>query len=235
MFRDMFGDSDEEEDFSGFELEEIEEQYNNEDGVGIVDERDDEEIRRVVGVEDLQWSREAGHIDLPVFAPSFGPLNFPTLQSALGFFLLFFRLESFEHIVEQTNLYAVQENAEKAEKDPDWFDKDGNAIELTVEELKAFIGIQMMMGIVHLPTMRSYWNEQEPFLYEPEIAKVFPRNRFLSILRYIHLNDNTNLPPKDDPSFKLYRVQPLLNFVKEFCLHTFLQYFPIEKELALHR
>ena len=108
MFRDMFGDLDE-EDFSGFELEDIERQYNNEDGVavGIVDEGDDEEIRRVVRVEDLQWSREAGHIDLPVFAPSFGPLNFPALQAALGFFLLFFRLEIFKHIVEQTNLYTL--------------------------------------------------------------------------------------------------------------------------------
>ena len=69
MFKDVFGDSDEEEeDFSGFELEDIEGQYNNEDdvAVGIVDERDDEEIRRVVGAEDLQWSREASHINLPL-------------------------------------------------------------------------------------------------------------------------------------------------------------------------
>ena len=49
----------------------------------------------------------------------------------------------------------MQANAEKAEKDPDWFDKDGNTIELIVEELKASIGIQMVMGIVRLPTMRS--------------------------------------------------------------------------------
>lgn len=221
MFEELFGDSDSESEFVGFNVEDIE-------GM-VVDEDDEEEI----DVENLDWTRNASNIEVPVFSPSFGPQNFPSLPTALGFFFLFFRLEVFQHIVDETNRYARQENMEKDNKDSDWYDEDGNAIEITVEELKAFLGVQIMMGIIKLPTLRSYFNEQEPFLYQPEIAKVFPRNRFLAIMRYIHLNDNENLPPRDDPSFKLYRVQPLVDFMKMFCLDTFEQYFPADQELSI--
>ena len=120
-------------------------------------------------------------------------MNLPAVQTALGFFLLLFRVKVLQHIVEQTNLYASQENADKQEKDPDWFNEDGMANELSVKELKAFLGVQVMMSIVQLPTLHSYWNEQDPFFYHSEIAKVVPRNQFLVILRYLHLNDNTKL------------------------------------------
>ena len=103
-------------------------------------------------------------------------MNLPAVQTALGFFQLFFRVEVLQHIVEQTNLYASQENADKEEKDPNWFNEDGMANELSVEELRAFLGVQVMMSIVQLPTLRSYWNEQEPFLYQAEIVNVFPGN-----------------------------------------------------------
>ena len=97
MFRDMFGDLDE-EDFSGFELEDIERQYNNEDGVavGIVDEGDDKEIRRVVRVEDLQWSREAGHIDLPVFCSILWSFKFPSTTGSIGIFSSVFQARNFQ-------------------------------------------------------------------------------------------------------------------------------------------
>ncbi|XP_032227904.1 uncharacterized protein LOC116611620 [Nematostella vectensis] len=62
-------------------------------------------------------------------------------------------------------MYAVQcntdefdEEGRKKAKDANWFDKEGNIKPLTVEELKAFLGITIMMGIVDLSDQhRSYY------------------------------------------------------------------------------
>ena len=185
MFQDLFGNSDSEEEFYGFELSDDEVK----DGADINERDEGEPIR----AEDLEWSREASFLSPPDFTPFFGLVNLPAVQTALGFVLLFFRVEVLQHIVEQTNLYTSQENADKEEKDPDWFNEDGKANKLSIEELKAFLGVQVMMRIVQPPMLHSYWNEKEPFLYQAEIAKVFPRNQFLAILRYLHFNNNTKL------------------------------------------
>ena len=131
MFQDLFGNSDSEEELYGFELSDDEVI----DGADI-NERDEGEP---IWAEDLEWSREASFVSPPDFNPFFGPVNLPAVQTALGFLMLFFRVEVLQHIVEQTNLNASQENADKEEKDSDWFNEDGMANELSVEKLKPFL------------------------------------------------------------------------------------------------
>ena len=46
-------------------------------------------------------------------------------------------------IAQQTNLYSVQ--------------KDGKSIATTEDEIKQFIGIQMLMSPVDLPSYMMYW------------------------------------------------------------------------------
>ena len=50
------------------------------------------------------------------------------------------------HIVEQTNLYVRQKRAASYK----WED-------LTVPELKAFLGVWIYMGIIRKPAVRDYW------------------------------------------------------------------------------
>lgn len=71
------------------------------------------------------------------------------------------------------------------------------------------------MGINVLPSMRLYWNADPLFYCEP-IAKTMPLKRFLSILRFLHLNDNSKMPKPKEPQFdRLYKVRPMINFLKE--------------------
>ena len=155
MFEDLFGSSDSEgeQEFLGFDVE------DEHEGDEVVEDDfdEDDELDEARRVENLEWSREVSLFDEPDFCPLFGPVNRPTSLSApLGFFSLFFSLEVFQHIVEQTNLYAEQENANKQAKDPSWFEEHSRAKKLTVEELKAFLGVEMLMGIIPLPTLCCY-------------------------------------------------------------------------------
>ena len=64
---------------------------------------------------------------------------------------------------------------------------------VTVPEMKSFIGILIAMEIHRLPAVNDYWN-MDPLLGDPGITKGMSRDRFKSILRYLHLNDNTKMP-----------------------------------------
>ena len=79
-------------------------------------------------------------------------------------------------IVDQTNLYASQV------MDPSQYDK---WTKLTAEELWAYFGFIILMGINQLPALADYG----------PIADRITRDRFLEISRYLHFVDNTTLTP----------------------------------------
>lgn len=79
----------------------------------------------------------------------------------------------------------------------------------TAEEIMAFLGIVILMGVVKLPATHMYWSLDER-LNQAGVVKIFPRDRFLILLKYFYCNDPSELPHKDDPEYKLYRVKPIL-------------------------
>ena len=179
------------------------------------------------------WTKHASPVHVPEFRPPFGPRNRPVDDSLVAFFKLFFTEEIIDTIVAETNRYAHQQNANRARKDGSWFAEHGNATDLTPEELKAFLGILILMGIIKLPSLKSRWNEDEPYFYQPNIAKVMTRDRFLAIMRYIHLANNEDMPPREDPEFRLFRVQHFLTEMQYNCLNSFLHNFDIKRELLI--
>lgn len=61
-------------------------------------------------------------------------------------------------------------------------------LELTLQELKAFLGILIIMGFHTLPSKRLYWNSDNNFSVS-RIRDIMPLKRFIKLMRYIHLND----------------------------------------------
>lgn len=51
---------------------------------------------------------------------------------------------------------------------------------IDIAELKAYLGFNILMGLVHLPELEDY------------------RSRFRDISRYLHFVDNSSLRPRDD-------------------------------------
>ncbi|CAG5045639.1 unnamed protein product [Parnassius apollo] len=101
---------------------------------------------------------------------------------SLRFFEKFFSNEVYEQNIYQTNLYAAQEKIE-------------NWSPLKLPELKAFIGIIIVMGYHILPSIDLYWSSDPGFRVN-EIADIMPVKRFKKILRCLHLNDNRKQPKK---------------------------------------
>ena len=78
-------------------------------------------------------------------------------------------------MVEQTNLYAQQKIATKPYAK--WFT-------ITVEEMKAFLGLHAFFGIKKLPESSLYWSD-DPWLGVPKVKNVMPRNRLDKLNQYI--------------------------------------------------
>uniref|UniRef100_UPI00358E218E piggyBac transposable element-derived protein 3-like n=1 Tax=Myxine glutinosa TaxID=7769 RepID=UPI00358E218E len=108
----------------------------------------------------------------------------------------------FEFIAEQSNLYAVMKNAPELKSTP--------------AEMEQFIGMHIMMTVVHMPSYRMYWRKTTRY---EAVTGVMSRKRFDHLRTYIHMNDNTNLKKKGDPGYDpLFKVRPVLEKVRANCL-----------------
>ena len=79
------------------------------------------------------------------------------IKSPTDYFKLFWTDELNGLIVEQTNLYSTQ--------------KRFTSINMNKSEIQQFIGIQLKMGIVQLPSYKLYWSQQMRY---PPVAGVMP-------------------------------------------------------------
>ena len=71
----------------------------------------------------------------------------------------------------------------------------------TIDELAAFLGINILMGINRLPAIKDYWSAEEG-LGNPLIQKAMTRSRFFEILQNMHFSGNLqNLPPRDSEQY----------------------------------
>ena len=112
-----------------------------------------------------------------------------------------------EQIVNETNLYARQKLADSpallAKFKP-----------VTLTEIKAFIAINIIMGMVRLPSVNSYWSSDEYF-GNVGIKKVMPRNRFQEIGNFLHFHDSSLEVAHGNPGHdKLFKVRPVLTYVR---------------------
>ena len=100
-------------------------------------------------------------------------------KSSIEYFSELFTDDVIEDIVFQTNLYATQNDV-------------NTTFNVSMSEMKKFIGILIYMGIVNLPAINDYWKNDTRV---PQIANVMSRDRFKkSEALYISMTMNV---PKD--------------------------------------
>ena len=106
-------------------------------------------------------------------------------------------------IVEETNRYAEQ-TLQGTNKE--W--------STDAQEIRAYMGFMILMGINQVPEIRDYWSTNEYLHYAP-IADRISRDRFEQITRYLHFADNS-LPSRDEDSFsRLQKVDPVIDHLKD--------------------
>ena len=69
--------------------------------------------------------------------------------------------------------------------------QQAHVLSTNVAEMKAFFGMQIVMGYHQFPSLRDYWSS-DPDLAVPFIANILPRKRFeeLRAYEYVHFNNN---------------------------------------------
>ena len=136
----------------------------------------------------------------------------PVSPSIIDTFRLFFTMTLLSTIIEETNRYARQVLGENIKS---WTD-------VKEEDILAFLGFTVLMGINQLPSIKDYWRKDKYFHYSP-IADRITRDRFQQILRFLHFVDNSTLPSRSDPDYdRLCKVSPCINIVQEACRKNYM-------------
>ena len=133
----------------------------------------------------------------------------PDDLSFLDYFHLLFPENLFEEMARQTNKYARETIASLREGDRlpknsrfrSW-PQDG----VTPGEMKAFLAMTIVMGLVNKENIKDYWSTDE-VLSTPFFPQIMSRDKFMTILSFFHLCDNDNYVPRRqagyDPVYKL--------------------------------
>ena len=132
--------------------------------------------------------------------------------SPVDFLELFFDDDLINHLVIQTNLYASQFKESNTLKEKsrvhDWTETDA-------KELKTFLALNLLMGIVKMPTIEHYWS-RKIFYRHPAFSAIMLRNRFQLLAKFIHFNDNANMPRNGQPGHdRLYKIRPIVDHLHE--------------------
>ena len=93
----------------------------------------------------------------------------------MNYFNLFFTPELWEICTNQTNLHAraLDLHTKVRIGQAAWSDVD-------VVEMKRFVGVVMVMGMLKVPDIRMYWG-RDPLFFSSIVADSFSQNRFLDI------------------------------------------------------
>ncbi|PNF19106.1 hypothetical protein B7P43_G09791 [Cryptotermes secundus] len=156
-----------------------------------------------------------------------GPKHVPPPGSEpILYFYLFFNESLWNMLVQETNRYADQFLAAHQ------YLSQGSRIrqwhEVTVTEMKAFVAVLLEMGITRRPSIMSYWTTNSRCI--PWFGKMFSRNRFQLILKFLNVTNNSDLFP---PSHKNYnpcaKFQPLVDHANKL----FHQYYTPHEHLSI--
>ena len=78
--------------------------------------------------------------------------------------------------------------------------------------MKQFVALSLLMGIVMKPGISDYWSTG-PLLKGSIFNSVMSRNRFQSILQFLHFADNSQFDPNDHDRDRLYKVRPVVDYL----------------------
>ena len=151
------------------------------------------------------WKKTPKQINIVDFTESTGPtISLPA--NPLQIFMCFFTEELIKMIVDQSNLFAESCMGEE---------KYILCTIITSEEIKAYFGFIILMGLVPHPSVYDYWSTDPIFHYAP-IADHISRDRFLEIHKYLHFVDNSTIPVYGSDEYdKLFKIRPIVDYLRE--------------------
>ncbi len=134
-----------------------------------------------------------------------------TSWSPLDYFNEYFDDSFWNLVADQSNRRALQANLSKP-------------LRATAEEYKKLVGAHVITGVMKLPRLRLYYR---PGLKVPAVTQI-PRDRFFKLRNYIHFVDNLSVSSEMKKNNRLWKVQPIIDVVKQKC-----KSLPLSKNLSI--
>ena len=176
-------------------------------GTGVID-----------GIDMIKWKKAESEALCYTYRRTPGPItSLGSDATPRELFCRFFTDEVWDLMVTETNRYALENISHTPHARP-WED-------VIVPEMKAFVGLLILMGIVRLPRLEMYWQVKHPIIATVGISSIMSRNRFQQIFRFLHLADSSQQIPAGQPGHdKLFKVRPFLDsvlpkFESEYSMH----------------
>lgn len=135
-----------------------------------------------------------------------GPQN---INTPLYYFDCLFDEDTLNIILKYTNLYCATKN---------------NVGNVTINELKCFLGVLLLSGYINMPRRYMYW-ENATDCSMPIIYNAITRDRFTYIMTHLHCCDNKMLSVND----KFTKVRPLFDKLNS----NFVNYAPFEENHSI--
>lgn len=134
----------------------------------------------------------------------------PLDAEPIEYFSKYFTDEVTDIICKETNRYAEQYiEANAANLRPksivhDWKPTNRN-------EIKAFLGLCILMGIVSKPRVSMFWST-DSFYHTPIFGQVMSRKRFQLLQRFLHFQNNQDpqYNPNDPDRDRLFKIRTLM-------------------------
>ena len=121
-----------------------------------------------------KWSEKLQHIQVRAFTKVPGPVHqLGADASPLDFLELLWDPRFFDLLADETNRYAQLKQVSKPNRK--WYPT-------TPEEMRAFVGVNILMGIDQKAEIAHYWSTDD-FLRNVGIQRVFTRDRFEFLTR----------------------------------------------------
>ncbi|XP_033828376.1 piggyBac transposable element-derived protein 4-like [Periophthalmus magnuspinnatus] len=190
---------------------------SNDSDIDFSDLEEEQERRSLFSLEeDLDedctagdfWGEPDQVISIEPFTAPCGP------QHSLGddadtrdYFRILFPDSLFEHMVEQTNSYALYRQRRSGKTDPHWHPTD-------VREMQAYVGLNILMGINQLPDTGMYW-ASDIFIGNAGFKKTMTARRFEKLTQYLQLCERESEPERGERGYDgLFKIRPLLDVLE---------------------
>ena len=151
----------------------------------------------------------------------------------VDYFMNVFGQDTFEMLLEETNIYRVEKNKEKEkikekenikEKEKK---KYKEIARITMNELRKTVGILMYISVVRMPNTRMFWSKT---MGHTAVSSVMTRDRFEEVVKLLHISNNRLQPKLGDPGYdKLYKVRQLLDSLN----NNFKKFAEMEKVVSV--
>ena len=137
-------------------------------------------------------------------------VDIASTATPLDSFELFFDHAMIVIIVRETYKYASQWISKHPPKERSLYKAWTPTSE---DEMRLFLGILMLQGIVKMPRQDMCWAKRK-IIRVPIFQELMSRNRFLLLMKFLHFSDNESLDLANHPNPKLYKIYDVMEHLR---------------------